>query len=89
MKEKYESRSFQERILGRFQGQGILNRFNLKFLISPFFRILIFCYYTKKNIITYEAEVSLTKCFDLKYQLETNLSFPHVRENQSFCSIDK
>jgi len=89
MKEKYKSRSFQERILGRCQGQGILNRFNFKSLISSFFKILTFCYYTKKIIITNEVEVCQPKCFDLKYQLETNLFFPNLGEkNQSFCSTD-
>lgn len=80
---------FQERIWGRFQGQGILNRLYLECLISAFFKILIFCYYTKKNIITYELQVSRTKYFDLKYRLGTNLFFPNLREKQSFCSTDK
>lgn len=64
----------------------MLNRFNLEFLISPFFKILIFCYSTR-NIITHEAEVRQTICFDLKYQLQTNLSFPNLREYQVFVLL--
>lgn len=66
----------------------ILNRFNFKVSISPFSKMLLFYYYTKKNVIIYEVDISQTKCLDLKYHLETNLSFPNLRENGSFWSID-
>lgn len=82
MKGKYESRSFQKIILWMFQGQDILNSFNFKVSILPFSKMLLFCYYTKKNMIIYEVDISQTKCFDLKYHLETNLSFPKQGESK-------
>lgn len=57
-----------------FQGQDILNSFNLEVSISPFSKMLLFCYYTK-NMIIDEVYISQAKCFDLKYHLETNFPF--------------
>lgn len=64
-----------------FQEQDILNSFSFKVSISPFSKVLLFYHYTKKNVIIYEVDISQTKCLDFKYRLETNLSFPNLREN--------
>lgn len=71
-----------------FQEQDILDSFDFKGSISSFSKMCNFYYYTEKNIIMSKVDTSQTKCFDFKYHLETNLSFPNLGENQSFCSID-
>lgn len=97
MKEKYESRFLSGNNFGETSGAGHFEQIQLK---TSYFTLLqntyfskylyntYYSYYTKKNVITYEVEVSQTKCFDLKYQLDKICSFQISGKNPSFCSIE-